>query len=602
MSSTRYQLRPTSSAVSPTTIALGILLCALTVAPRTGAAAPIIQPGFSSETIHVKFQEGTNVELPHLVLAPDLSHAVVGIYRLFSLPKQKLNEIRARGMSRSGKTVSDLNLWFQIALQPGTDTAAFLDDLKRLQSVEIAEAAPLPQPMVAITPDFTGNQGYLDAAPGGIDARFAWTIPGGDGSEIKIYDVEYSWNQTHEDLSKASEISLLLDSGDSAVDPFDDHNHGTAVLGEIGADNDTKGVTGISWGAKLGLAPANTANLGYNPANAILLAVADGSAGDVILLEQQFPVCGLAQFGPIEVLSAVFDAIQTAVANGFVVVEAAGNGGVDLDQAACGTTFDRTVRDSGAIIVGAGLPPASGADRQRIGFSTFGSRVDLQGWGISVMTTGYGDFYRNPDDPTNPDFWYTDFFSGTSSASPIVAGAVANLQGVAFQQLRRPLTSWEIRRLLVQTGSPQLGNTAEQIGPRPDLRRAIAQLMEVTIEVTLDIKPRRFANNINPEREGTIAVAILTTDIFDATTVDPLSVKFGPSGATEAHGKGHIRDANGDGRPDLVLHFHIPDTGIRCGDTTVALTGQILGGQAIQGSDSIRTVHCNRKLAKDRFE
>jgi len=51
---------------------------------------------------------------------------------------------------------------------------------------------------------------------------------------------------------------LLLDPGDSPDDPFDDDNHGTAVLGEIVADNDVKGVTGISWGADIRLAPVNT--------------------------------------------------------------------------------------------------------------------------------------------------------------------------------------------------------------------------------------------------------------------------------------------------------------------------------------------------------
>ena len=89
------------------------------------------------------------------------------------------------------------------------------------------------------------------------------------------------------------------------------------------------------------------------------------------------------------------------------MIEAAGNGNVNLDQAACSGVFDRTVRDSGAIIVGAGQPPSSGVDRQREGFSTFGSRVDLQGWGSGVVTTGYGDLYQNPDRPTDPDFWYT---------------------------------------------------------------------------------------------------------------------------------------------------------------------------------------------------
>jgi serine protease len=200
-----------------------------------------------------------------------------------------------------------------------------------------------------------------------------------------------------------------------------------------------------------------------------------GSAGDVILLEQQHPVCGVFDFGPIEVFPFVFDAIQTAVAQGFVVIEAARNGGVTLDQASCSGVFDRTVQDSGAIIVGEGQPPSSGLDRQREGFSTFGSRVDLQGWGSGVVTTGYGYSYQSPDFPANPDFWYTGSFSGRSSASAIVAGAGANLQGIAFDQSEIPLLPLQIRMLLVQTGSPQLGNTAEHIGPRPDLRKAIAQ-------------------------------------------------------------------------------------------------------------------------------
>jgi serine protease len=262
------------------------------------------------------------------------------------------------------------------------------------------------------------------------------------------------------------------------VDPFADENHGTAVLGEMIGTRDRKGVTGVAWGAEVGLAPANTLNRGYNVANAILLAVADGSAGDVILIEQQQSVCGLPNFGPPEVDMAVFTAIQTAVTNGFVVVETAGNGNVDLDQPSCGSTFDRTVRDSGAILVGAGLPPSSGADRQRAGFSAYGSRVDVQGWGTSVTTTGYGGLYRNPDAPNDSNYWYTSLFNGTSSAAPMVAGAAANLQGIARQEFSAPLTSLQVRRLLTRTGSRQLGNTAEHIGPRPNLRRAINQLFE----------------------------------------------------------------------------------------------------------------------------
>lgn len=367
-----------------------------------------VPSGYSSTEIHIKFRQGAAGESPELLLPADLRNSVATIARLFSgIPRQKLDKMKESGESRGRKKLPDLNLWFKITLKPGTDASAFIQKLKLLDHVESAEFAPLPARPPATTPDFTGNQGYLDAAPEGIDALYSFTIPGGNGNGVKIYDVEYkSWNQDHEDLTRAQGVALLLDSGDSGVDPFGD-DHGTAVLGVLIANSDTKGVTGISWGADVGLAPVATTSLGYNPAHAIVLAAADGLPGDVILVEQQATVCGLGQqdFGPPEWVLSIFEAIQTAVANGIVVVETAGNGGVNLNQPACGGLFDRSVRDSGAIIAGAGRSPGSGFDRQRSFFSSFGSRVDLQGWGEGVMTTGIGSFYTDPDDPTDRNFF-----------------------------------------------------------------------------------------------------------------------------------------------------------------------------------------------------
>jgi hypothetical protein len=108
------------------------------------------------------------------------------------------------------------------------------------------------------------------------------------------------------------------------------------------------------------------------------------------------------------------------------------------------------------------------------------------------------------------------------------------------------------------------------------------------LTVTIDIKP----GGINPKGKGVIPVTILTTTSFDATTVDPRGVVCGPNGAMEAHGRGHIEDADGDGDFDLVLHFRTQDTGIVCGTTSASLTGKTLGGQKIQGFDSLRTVGC----------
>jgi hypothetical protein len=115
---------------------------------------------------------------------------------------------------------------------------------------------------------------------------------------------------------------------------------------------------------------------------------------------------------------------------------------------------------------------------------------------------------------------------------------------------------------------------------------------EVPVVVKIDIKPGSDPNSINPKSKGVIPVAILTTEDFDATSVDALSVEFGPDGATESHGQGHIEDVDGDGDLDLVLHFRTQETGIGCGDSSASVTGRAFGKQAIEGSDSINTVGC----------
>jgi len=111
--------------------------------------------------------------------------------------------------------------------------------------------------------------------------------------------------------------------------------------------------------------------------------------------------------------------------------------------------------------------------------------------------------------------------------------------------------------------------------------------------VQIDIAPGELPNRINVKSRGVIPVTILTTSTFDATTVDPLSVTFGPHDAAEAHNRGHFEDIDTDGDQDLVLHFRIQETGVQCGMTSVPLSGRTTGGQAITGVDVITTVGCS---------
>ena len=68
------------------------------------------------------------------------------------------------------------------------------------------EPGPQPPPVAAFDDPLSINQGYLDAAPAGIDARWAWSLV--DGSGVGFADLEQGWTLAHEDLSAAGIASF----------------------------------------------------------------------------------------------------------------------------------------------------------------------------------------------------------------------------------------------------------------------------------------------------------------------------------------------------------------------------------------------------------
>lgn len=314
--------------------------------------------------------------------------------------------------------------------------------------------------------------------------------PGLDGTGVRIADIEYEWGATHADLAPRA----LTAAAASGLDPaFRARDHGTAVLGILGAAPDGRGITGLAAGATL--LPVSPifpgAAQSYQPVAAITAAADRLKAGDILLIELQALVTredGSTLLGPIEYYPTVRAAIAEAVDRGIVVVEPAGNGGLDVGT--LGPTWLSDSEDplaTGALMVGAGGsglgdPPVP--DRERVPGSNWGQRVDLQGYGAAVVTTGYADL---TGDGTDPDIAYTACFDGTSSASATVAGAAAVLQAEAIRRTGAPLTPAEIRDLLVTTGLPQVPtpgdeNAAPQnIGPRPQIDDALAALGDAVV-------------------------------------------------------------------------------------------------------------------------
>jgi probable HAF family extracellular repeat protein len=123
-------------------------------------------------------------------------------------------------------------------------------------------------------------------------------------------------------------------------------------------------------------------------------------------------------------------------------------------------------------------------------------------------------------------------------------------------------------------------------------RAVLLTLVSEPTKISIDIEPGQFPNDINPKSKGQIPVAILTGGTFDATTVDPSTIRFGATGTEAAPVLVAVEDVNSDGRPDVLLNFNTQDTRIQCRQTSASLTGETTSRQAIQGSDSIITRGC----------
>jgi len=382
-------------------------------------------------------------------------------------------------------------------IKPAAELPAMANEalLERGQDTEdaINEMLPSEAEPPATTPNFTARQIYLNPAPAGVDANYAWRFPGGRGRNINVIDLEWGWRFSHEDL-RQNQGGIVEGTGSTNTAFV---NHGTAVIGEIGADWNSFGVTGIAPDAVV-----SAVAFSMPTATAIRKAADRLSPGDVMLLEihRAGPRFNFQARGDQRGYIAIewwpddYAAIRYATGKGIIVVEAAGNGAENFDDAlydqrpagfpvSWRNPLNPANTSSRAVVVGAGAPPPGthgrdhGPDRSRLGFSNYGRRVDAQGWGREVTTTGYGDLQSG-----SQDRWYTDTFSGTSSASPIVTGVLACVNGALKANGQSLLTPQGAINLLRSTGSPQTDAPSrprsQRIGNRPNLKQMLDRVVK----------------------------------------------------------------------------------------------------------------------------
>ncbi|KAF6700430.1 MULTISPECIES: S8 family peptidase [Bacillus] len=380
-----------------------------------------------------------------------------------SLPPDKIKGLTTKAKERNPNVPTpNLLSYFKLECPERVNPQKLVNHFSRLAIVQTAYIdTPETEPGTVNPSDDSLyiNQRYLAASPEGIDAKYAWGFPGGDGAGQSVIDLERGWTLNHEDLLQ-QQVKLLYGNIRN-----ESRWHGTAVLGELAAKDNEIGCIGIVPNLK-SINVVSYYNVGVD--NAILAAIPYLEPGNVLILEVQ------TNNLPIEVKPAVFDAIQLAIQNGIVVFEAAGNGGVNLDLYKIDgkNIFNRSssdFRDSGAIMVGAstGIPP-----HKRISSSNYGSRIDCYSWGVHVVTA-----YSDSQGATKK---YTHNFNRTSSATPIVAGAALAIQGIIEVSHGYRLSPSEIQNILAD---PTFGTASEnppidRIGVMPNLRTIIDSLLQ----------------------------------------------------------------------------------------------------------------------------
>ena len=364
----------------------------------------------------------------------------------------------------------ELSRWWRVQTPEGA-ALAIAESWQQADWVTRVELAQLPvappSDLPPTTPSLLAEQTYRGPAPVGFGVDEAALWPGGGGENVALADLEYDWLSSHEDLSHLGEVRTW------GIPTAKYAYHGTGVLGITSGGDNGYGVTGMVPEAEVVMIHPTTAEGIYNVGAAIEASVALLEPGDVLLIEQQS--YRVSSYAPVEESQAVSDAIQVAVAAGIVVVEPSGNGAQDLDAPEWNGWFDRSLRDSGAILVGGGMPePGTAFNPGRSwypGGSCYGSRIDLQGWYGGIVSTASGslndDLFNVPGDERQS---YTASFGGTSGASPQVASLAAQFQSIAIAMGRAPWEPLALRQLMAQTGTPQTNPETALIGPQPDLR------------------------------------------------------------------------------------------------------------------------------------
>jgi subtilisin family serine protease len=298
-----------------------------------------------------------------------------------SSTRQDAETLFARAGVQLEHAIPHINAYV-VAVEPARRDRA-LRTLRRSTLVVNANREPLVEAL-AITPDDADWPQQWGLRVIGLPQ--AWALTRGS-SRVVVAVLDTGVDSQQPELRNA--LVPGYDFVNSDTDPRDDHGHGTAVAGIVGArSNNGKGIAGVCWNCSImPVKVLNSAGLGDESVIA---------AGIVWAVDHGARVINLSLGGP-GVVPPLTSAIAYATGRDVAVVAAAGNNGAN--------ELMYPAADPLSLSVAA----TTSADK-RYTWSNFGSWVRVAAPGCNIAPLSGGG---------------EGVFCGTSSATPVVAGLVA---------------------------------------------------------------------------------------------------------------------------------------------------------------------------------
>jgi subtilisin family serine protease len=379
------------------------------------------------------------------------------------------------------------------------------------------------------------SMGWIDK----IGAPLAWDSTTGSDSLV-VAVVDTGVDLAHPDL--AQNIVTGYDFANDDSDPSDDVGHGTHVAGAIGAiGNNNLDVVGVNWKVKIMPIKVCATESCEEGAIARGIQYAADNGAKVINMSLGTSAPAIQQCATGTLYESV---ISYALSKNVTIVAAAGN---DNRNAALGSPGSCP----GVITVG-----ATTSSDTRANFSNYGSAVTIAAPGVGILST----FWRGHDIAA-PGYPVTcgdstfgsasdgmGYCSGTSMASPIVAGAAALLLSV-----NPSLTPDQVKNCLVQNGDPI---TTDQLigGVRLNIYKAIQAcssgvVPNPTLSISPSLSPNPSGNPSNSNRiEGDVYIDSNKNKQFDTGEQKyqgaAMTITGGSGGSTNTNSNGNFAFLN----------------------------------------------------------